>query len=394
MINDSTNQGNKKVKTFLKYTLIIVTGVFAINLLIQIFYPTSILPWGTNIGGKNLSGWDKRSAINELNHAYDSASVKVLLGQIEDEYKTIYPEDFGLTIDNKQRIDNITYPWYVRIVPTSLFWWGSIVDEGNVNLTFDEDELDYFVEDTFGMPCYVEPKNASLSIDGSSVNISKSHIGGICYQSIVKENFREISFNSSDEAVLIVDLTEEYPDVETEDATELALKISPNIVNDLVFEIDGVEGTVTLDHQELITWISFDVEDKKIIPKIDEKKSSEFYKTRIAPMVEQNAGVTTFIAAEDLSSVRIDGVEGRVINVIETNLRIAEYLQDLRKTVVVAVELTDPSINYVYNRPNESDQAEASSETNTQPETNTRPNNHPQEPNTNIDNEPIEETED
>ena len=382
-------QPKKKLKNFyVKYTLIVLGVLFGVMLLIQICYPSSNLPLNTKIGGKNLSGWDKKAAIKELDRLYENAEIEVFLGDSEDSYKTTFPEHFGLEVDNTSRVNAISYPWYARIIPTSLFWWGADVGEENINLNFDEDVLGEYVEKTFGTPCYIEPKNASLTVDGTSLNIGKSNIGGACYQSEIKDGFRNTEFISSTSGSVRVDLNTEMPDVTTEDATKLAMDISPNLVNDLVFEFDEMEDTVTLGHDELASWVSFEVKDKKLTPKIDEKASSEFYKTRVAPMVEQSAGVTTIIATEDMSAVRLDGVEGRVINIKETNLRIAEYLQGLRKTVAIALESTDPSINYVYTRPEEE---QAQSEVNTEPNENIEPTQNPDTTNNSNESDELEE---
>ena len=335
---------------YLKYALIALAIIFGGLFLVQIFYPDSNLLIGTEINGKELSGWSKKSAIKELNRSYNNAEIEVYLDKDEESFRTVYPEEFGLEIDNTRRVNSIVYPWYIRIIPTSLFWWGKVAPVSELSLRFDESELRYFVEKRFGTPCYVEPKNASLSIDGSSIQIEKSHVGGICYQSEVEENFRDIKFSSFDSGSVMIDLVVEHPVVSTVDATNLAIEISPNIINDLVLEIDEIVENITLNRDELTSWISFEVIDHQLTPIINEDMSSEFYKTRVAPLVEKNAGVTTIIAIEDTNAVRIDGAEGQIINVKETNFRIVEYLLGSRKTVVLAVESTDPEIDYIYER--------------------------------------------
>jgi hypothetical protein len=330
---------------------LVFTIIIAAILLIQIFYPNSNLPLGTKISGKDLSGWNKRSAIKELNRNYADAEVSIFLGASDEVFDVVSPADFGLEIDNKKRVDAINYPWFIRLIPTSLFWWGGFSASGNPTEKFDDIDLQDFVEEKFGLPCYVEPKNASLSIDGSSINISKSRIGGTCYQSEVAENFRDVVFSSTSSGSVKVSLITEQPDVTTDDATALAMKVSPNLVSDLTLEFDEIEKSASLSRDELASWVIFDVVDGELKLIIDKEKSSQFYKEKIAPLVEQAAGVTTIIATEDLNTVRIDGSFGRVINVNETNLRISEYLLGLRKTVAVAIESTDPSVSYVYNRP-------------------------------------------
>jgi hypothetical protein len=319
-------------------------------LLIQLVYPNTNLPMGTTINGKSLSGWSKRAAIKELNRIYQNAPVEIFLAGSEDGFKTVRSADFGLSIDNTKRVNLIDYPWYVRIVPTSLFWWGAIMPVAQASQQFDDDILQKFVDKNFGSPCRVEPRNATLSIEGSSINIEKSSIGGTCYQASVKDSFKNIKFTSSNSATVKIDLMVEQPVITTEVATTLAVEVSPNILNDLSLALEEIDSSVTLSRDELVSWIIFKVIDSKLSLTLDETKSSEFYKTRVAPLVEQAAGVTTIIASEDAAAVRINGVEGKVINIQETNIRITEYLRGQRQTVAVAIESTDPSISYIYNR--------------------------------------------
>ena len=340
----------KQQKIYVKYVAIVVLVVIGVIFLAQVFYPSSNLPLGVKIGGENLGGWNKKAAIKELDRIYNSADVEVFLGESEDSYTILEPGTFGLEVDNTMRINSISYPWYIRAIPTSLFWWGAMTHSGDPSLQFDDIDLKKFIEKRFGAQCYIQPRNATLTIEGSSISVGKSSIGGSCRHSVVAENFRDIEFVSSNSGVIYIDLNAENPSVSTADATELAMDISPNLIDDLLLQFDEMDDTVTVDRDELVSWISFEVVDHELTIVIDKEKSSIFYKNEVASLVEHNAGVTTIIATEDASAVRIDGAEGRMINVEETNLRISEYLRGLRLTVVVAVESTDPSITYVYNR--------------------------------------------
>jgi hypothetical protein len=357
--------GKSDLRNILLSGAILLGGLW----LVQICYPDSNLPLGAKISGKSLSGWNKKDAAKELNRAYNNAEVKVFLADSEESFKTVQPADFGLEIDNSKRVNSVDYPWYTRVIPTSLFWWGAVAPPSAPSQKFDDAELQKFVEKYFGTPCHVEPRDASLKVNGSSIDIEKSNIGGTCYQSVVKDSFKNIKFDSPSSGVVRIELTVEQPSITTAAATKLAMEVSPNLASDLVLQIEEIDGSVTLSRDELAGWVAFEVVDGQLAPTIDQEKSSEFYKVRVAPLVEQGAGVTTIIASET-SAVRINGVAGRVINIEETNLRIVEYLKGLRKTVVVAIESTDPSISYVYNRLQaEQNQTEEPAEDKTEPET-------------------------
>jgi hypothetical protein len=101
-----------------------------------------------------------------------------------------------------------------------------------------------------------------------------------------------------------------------------------------------------LPHEELASWIKFEVVSGKLTVVLDETKSTEFYKSRVAPLVESAAGVTTITTSDLTKVIRKNGTDGKMINIRETNQRIAEYLMDERQSVIVAVEAVEPEVKY------------------------------------------------
>jgi hypothetical protein len=332
--------------------LIIPTGVILVLfIIVQILFPNTHLPFFSQVGGIDLSVWGKASATIALDQAYNDATIGIYFGDNEKPYREVKPAEIGLKISNQRRINQMGYPWYIRLVPTSLLWWGLVAPEPKLNLDYDDTALNGYLKSVFGKKCLVEPINASLSISGENIHLTSASVGGRCNFDLVEQELKKINFLSASQGEVRIEIDETEPAVSTQDALALADKVGKNMVSDLELGFDDYDDSVTLKHQDLISWLSFAVVDDKLTVVIDETKSAEFYRGEVAPLVETSAGVTTIIASDLDNITREDGLEGQVINIQETNLRIAEYLMDERRTVTVAVESTDPTIEYVYERP-------------------------------------------
>lgn len=315
-------------------------------MLVQIFFPTTVLPLWANVDGVNLSTWQKAPATISLNRAYEDSKIGIFFSDNEKPYQEVTPADIGLKVENRRRIEAAGYPWYIRIVPTSLLWWGLVMPTQPPTLNYDDVTLRDYIKKTFGRECEVAPRNASLEINGDSIHLTKASVGGKCNSDDLKQALKSIDFVSVERGEVRLDIVEKQPDVSNQDALDLGDKIAKKMLNDLELEFDGYNDRVRLRHEELVSWVKFEVIDGKLTVVLDEVKSAEFYKSRVAPLVESAAGVTTITTSDLTKVIRKDGTDGKMVNIKETNQRIAEYLMDERQSVIVAIEAVEPEVKY------------------------------------------------
>ena len=116
-----------------KRKLIIIGAVLlGILLLVQLFYPGDRLPLNARIDGLNVSAWKKQDAAWQLDKQAASQRIDIRLGTSKETYEAVEPGDIGLAIKNKSRVEKADYPWWARLVPTSVFWYGFGMDDGQV----------------------------------------------------------------------------------------------------------------------------------------------------------------------------------------------------------------------------------------------------------------------
>jgi len=321
-------------------------AVFAILMVIQLFYPSARLLPGTTISGQNYSFMTKSEAITSLDRVYNDADIDIFFGENEKPYLTVKPIDIGLHVGNVQRVTVINYPLYMRIIPTSVFWYGFIQSDTPATLTFSDPNLDQFIDDKFGQDCNIEPVNASLQINGTNLNLVKASEGGTCKTKDVKEKIYNLDFINPSYASARVAMEAVAPDITNSDAQQLASAIGKKLLDPLSLSLGDEYGKVDLSPEELALWLEFEIVNNKIVVAINSEKSAKFFDERVAPIISQKAGVS-IITTNNLTDItRQDGAEGKMINIKETNQRIADYLMDKRTSVDVAIQSIEPAIQY------------------------------------------------
>lgn len=332
-----------------KAVLAVVGVVIGVELLIQIVWPSTVLTPNTMVDSENYGLWDKSKTVAMLDTVYKNMSVGIYFGDNTESYLDVTMDDIGMSVSNTRRINQIDYPVYWRLVPTSLFWYGLMVQTNSPQVTVDEITADNYLAQNFSKTSRIEPVNAGLVITEQSIDLKKSQIGGTFSMSELKSALEKPTFINR-EAVVSVDIMAEYPQVTNEDALRVATMVSGQLINDLVLTFDDYTEEVVLSAAVLRNWISFEVVDGELTPIINDKKLNKFLESEVAPLIEKAAGTTT-ITTNDLAGLnRQEGDEGKVLNTTETGLRIAEYLLGKRQSVVVAVESIDPTVEYVYER--------------------------------------------
>jgi beta-lactamase class A len=340
----------KKIKKFCsrhKKIIIIVTGsVLALNLVIQVFYPSARLLPGTVLSGQDFSFANKSEAIIGLDQSYNAADINVFFGNNEKPYLTIKPIDVGLSIGNAKRIGDMNYPWFMRILPTSVLWYGAIYSNNSPSLTFSEKGIDQFIDSEFGQDCNIEPANAGLEISGTNLKLIKGSDGGTCKTDDVKISIANLEFVNANYANVRIAMNIIEPDVTDNDARQLASSVGTKLLNNLSLSLGDGYGSVDVSNKELASWLDFEIVNKKLTVVVDSEKSAKFFDETVAPLISQAAGVSIITTSNLSDVIRKNGAEGKMINIKETNQRIAEYLMDQRTSVDVAIQTVQPEIQY------------------------------------------------
>lgn len=328
-----------------KVAIPIVATLLAV-LLIQIFYPSARLLPGTFLAGQNFSFANKSDAVKQLDQLYNDADIEIFFGDNEMPYAVVQPIDIGLSVGNVKKISQMDYPWYIRIIPTSILWYGLVYSGSTDSLTFSEVALNQFISNEFGRDCSIEPINAAIKINGTALSLAKASDGGICQIDEVRESIKNLSFESPNYSSVRIGMDVISPDIDNDEAQRLASSVGTKLLGDLPLLLGDDYGTVDIPVEELASWLEFEVVDKKLVVAVNNEKSSKFFADNVAPVVSKAAGVS-IITTTNLSNITHEnGAEGKVINVKETSQRIADYLMDSRTSVDVAIQSISPELQY------------------------------------------------
>jgi hypothetical protein len=84
------------------------------------------------VDGVAVGGMSRDEAVARVNDEYAAAKVAISFGASKKPYRTPSLKELGVTVAS-DAVDTVMYPWWLRLVPTSL-WWGYAV-AGDANST-------------------------------------------------------------------------------------------------------------------------------------------------------------------------------------------------------------------------------------------------------------------
>ena len=111
-------------KHFRKYAVGAAASLTFLLVIVQLVYPSDkTLPFA-HVDGLAIGGMAKDAAAKKANQAYSDHALNITMNNSDKPAVSIKLRDIAVSVDNSQRIKQYDYPWYVRLVPTSLFWYG------------------------------------------------------------------------------------------------------------------------------------------------------------------------------------------------------------------------------------------------------------------------------
>ncbi len=329
-----------------KRVLVFGGGGFVVALVVaQLLYPADRLLPLAYIDGLPMGGWSKSDAVVALNSKYLQTTIDLHFGHSKKAYRSPNPTDIGLSIDNTARIDDATYPWYIRILPGSLLW-GSLVTGPHAAPTYTRDStaVDDYIKSEFGDSCSVSPIDASIEVSDGKLVLQHSSPGGVCKVDDLKQALLQVepiitapnSITISAEAVPAV--------VRDVDAQKLISQIDTKIANGITVTVGDKD--ITIPAATLISWLDFSTTGNKLVYSLNADRASEYLTQTFASKVLVAAGVTTVSTRDFVEISRQTGVSGQTLDITGTLTNIKDFIDGTSPTVSVATTVTAPTIKY------------------------------------------------
>lgn len=323
---------------------LVAGGLLLCVLLIQILYPNDRMPLFASVDGVNVSGWLKKDAIKKLDDLSERQELTIVLGNTGQSYKHIKPEHIGMTINNAPRINQADYPWYMRLVPSSILWFGLLQHEVAPDYSVQKDETAKFVTSKLTTSCLINPKNAGLEAKNSALAVIPSKLGGTCSFDTVVSKLGAVRPVVSEPASITIPVKATKPSVSDATARQLADKLMRGSKKGVSLKVAG--KTMVVSQKEVLSWLDFAPKDSDLTFTVSQAKSSAYIAKNVTPLVSKPAGVTKVATLDFAETSRNEGATGQTLAVESTLAEIANVL-DGKKTVAVATATPlAPTVQY------------------------------------------------
>ena len=289
--------------------------LLVILLIVQIFYPNdNLLPFA-EVDGEALSWQTKQASIEKLNRDYDENRIQVYLNSSDKPVITTTLAKANVDIDTTEIVQNFDYPWYLRIVPTSLFWVGFMQRSSAPQPQFDESFEDYVTESILPF-CAEEPTSATLKANGAALDLVAAKSGGKCQASDVFANLRTMQPTLSADTKVTVAREEIAPTISDKTAQNYADEIEKRVGAGIALKVG--DKTQTVSAEQVFSWLDFAEKDGNLQATINGERAAAWLNQEVASKVKVDAG-TSEITTRDLTVVaRKDGATGKALDVEQT----------------------------------------------------------------------------
>lgn len=334
-----------KIKRHWPLVLLMVVGVFyQTDLALQIIYPTNRLLPMQKIDGVGLGGWHKSDAIKRLDSLYLDSSANLYFGQSKTPYLSPKLSQIGLSVSNTTRISKYNYAWYLRIIPTSIFWAQNFADYG-ATPTYNRDKatLDLYITNNFGADCKIEALNATLEYENNMLVVVPSRNGGTCNIATLRQQLTDIK-PKLDNSKLRINMKEVVPEVSDATAEELLKLLNAKVSKGVEVLVDGNSQTVSAT--DLFSWMDFTTDHNKLIYTLSSLKASGYLASEVAPKVTVAAGTSTVTTYNFNETARVDGSSGRGLDIAATLDSIKSAIDD-GKPAQAIVRIILPKVVYI-----------------------------------------------
>lgn len=338
------NRAGQSIMKHRRVLLISLGVLLALIVVAQCIYPANRLLPFARVDGVTVSGWEKKDAVRELDARYEQVTIPLIFGDNTQPYGLLQPGEIGLEISNQERVDAMDYPWYMRLIPGSITWYGTVQTDKAPTYIRDEEAVQAYITDEFGESCDVDPVNATLRVNEVLVEVVPSQDGGTCAVKDIATGLLNTAPVLEKEAVVRVPVAPIPAAISDDQAEQQAAAINQRLQSDI--QVAAGDESVQFAPEVVAGWLAFDAEGDEIVMSVDESKAKADFDERIAPKVSQPAGVSKVTTRDFVEISREEGARGVALDAAATGAAIADYLTGQRQEVVAQTVSTAPRVEY------------------------------------------------
>lgn len=320
------------------------TILAAIIVLVQLIFWQDRLPVFASIDGQTLGSMTVQQANRKLNEAYRRATIDLYIKLATESFATVQAADIGARVDNLSRAQAKAVPWWLRLVPTSVLWAGISGGNSSAAVTYDEKMIEQFMTKTFGEQCRIEPKNATLKVEGERLEIVKSADGGTCQRQAVKMAIGRIQPRIDTPTRVELPVEPIKPRITEDQAERLKQTIEVRLNKKIILKSGDKIVEITPDRFR--RWLSFDSSGDTLNAVVTPEKADGFLNERVAKLVNVPAGISKVTTHDFIETARQNGAKGRTLDLAATRQSLADYVSGQVEVAEAKIKVIEPRIEY------------------------------------------------
>ncbi len=322
--------------------LLVLAWVVGTFLIVQLLYPgNKLLPY-QKVDGLSVGGKTHEEAAKQLDSAYADKKIEVFLKDNSQPVSTPKLAEAGVKVSNVDRLQQFSYPWYLRLVPSSIFWAGNSKAAPKVEFTNKTDE---FITTKLMKECQVAPVDATLKAEGNKLSVVSAKVGGECNPETVKKEFTSVS-PVLDQPTQVHISVKEIPYEVSDDEAKAAGDIMMALVGEGVpIDVDG--QPVIIAPSDFYSWLEFVPNGDTVDAEVSGVKAQDYLAKNITPKVAVAPGTATVTTRDFAEISRTGGGDGRTLNIDATVKSLNGFLNRQSTSATAVTQAVPANITYV-----------------------------------------------
>lgn len=310
-----------------RWKTIVLKGVLpvtAVLLFIQLCYPTDRLPLFLSIDKVAVGGQPVAVAAELLDQRSKQIKSPLYFGSSNEAYRTPLASDLGIKVANKTRVEQSTYPFWLRLVPTSLLWAGAVIKTPDPEYLRDAQKLKSYIQKELGTSCSVAPKNATLVAKDNKLALVRAADGGTCELGDVEARIMAAKPRLVGSENIRISMKKVAPTISDDEARDFQSALEKRIKDGV--NIRAGSATVTIDQVQLLGWLDFAATGETLSLSVNHDRAKPYFDKTVAPKVTRAAGVSKVATLDFTETSRINGVNGQALDLNKTLASLGGYL--------------------------------------------------------------------
>lgn len=336
--------------------LIIVVVVLLGETIFQIVYPSSQLVPGTKLDGLNIGGMRKRDAAQKLDQAYGGLKLDIYFGKNQAAFQSPKMSDVGVGVDNSARVAAMNYPFYLRMIPGSIWWAANAEKPGEISYTYDKNKIASYTTSKVGTDCSIPPQNATLKLVESQLQLVPALSGGNCDITQFQQTLAGVKPNPDIANSVRIDIDETPAPVTDDMARALAATLNSRMATPMPIQVDS--STDTIPGRVVLSWLDF----KSVVPEqsidnsanqqasiqfsVNQNRMKDYLDQGIAAKLIVKPGVNRVSTLDFKETSRVNGKSGRDLDVPAIAQSVTNYINNKTQKAVGATKVVGPSTVY------------------------------------------------